>query len=126
MLRRLTLIVSFLTLANCESPAIRTACLDGQCEDGRGRMAWYTALYEGDFVDGVLEGQGIMLWADGRRYEGEWRNGRQEGQGTMTWPDGRRYEGEWRGGQPHGYGKLTYPDGLTVSGRFANGYFEGR
>jgi hypothetical protein len=35
----------------------------------------------------------VYKWADGRIFEGDWKNNKMEGQGVFTWPDGRRYEG---------------------------------
>lgn len=116
---------ALLVMGHCQEASIRTDCIAGNCENGEGRMVWYTVQYSGEFNDGVINGQGEMHWADGRRYKGEWIDGVQQGQGVMVWPDGRRYEGDWRAGKPHGYGKLTYPDGIVVQGLFRDGYYEG-
>ncbi|MCB1319789.1 MAG: hypothetical protein KDK34_06030 [Leptospiraceae bacterium] len=116
---------AMLFTVHCQEASIRTDCITGDCENGEGRMVWYTVQYTGEFREGVINGQGEMHWADGRRYKGEWADGVQQGQGVMVWPDGRRYEGDWRAGKPHGYGKLTYPDGIVVQGLFRDGYYEG-
>jgi hypothetical protein len=109
----------------CEStPEVRRECLsEGGCAEGRGAMIWFVQRYEGEFHEGLMHGQGVMRYGDGRVYSGKWRYGREEGQGEMTWPDGKRYSGQWRGGEPHGQGVLTLPDGYRMEGRFENGYF---
>ena len=45
------------------------------------RIASRALRYEGDFVDDVKEGQGVLQYVDGERYEGEWRAGRMHGGG---------------------------------------------
>ncbi|CCW67660.1 unnamed protein product [Phytomonas sp. Hart1] len=38
-----------------------------------------TNVYEGSFMNGKREGQGIFYYADGSRFEGTWQNGRKNG-----------------------------------------------
>ena len=52
--------------------------------------------FDGEFKNGVLDGQGTATYADGSKYVGEWRNGRMEGQGTLTSPDGTVQKGFWQ------------------------------
>ena len=49
-------------------------------------------------------GYGVMLWPDGTKYEGEFVNGKMEGKGTKEWPNGNRYEGLWKNDVQHGPG----------------------
>ena len=56
-----------------------------------------------------------------RSYEGEWVDGKINGQGTLWYADGDRYEGEWRDGKMHGRGTYTYADGSAETGRYAAG-----
>lgn len=49
-------------------------------------------------------GYGVMLWPDNTRYEGEFLNGKMEGKGIKTWPNGNRYEGMWKNDMQHGPG----------------------
>jgi len=39
-------------------------------------------VYEGEFKDDKVEGQGTYTYADGSVYEGAWLNDKKEGQGT--------------------------------------------
>lgn len=45
-----------------------------------------------------------MLWDDNTRYEGEFVNGKMEGKGIKTWTNGNRYEGMWSNDLQHGPG----------------------
>ena len=45
-----------------------------------------------------------MMWPDNSKYEGEFVNGKLEGKGTKTWSNGNRYEGMWRNDLQHGPG----------------------
>ena len=40
--------------------------------------------YEGEWVDGKINGQGTLWYADGDQYQGEWRDGKMHGRGTYT------------------------------------------
>ena len=55
----------------------------------------FAGRYEGEYVDSMQTGYGLMTWADGRRYEGYWVNSKCTGFGTLTHKDGRRYEGKY-------------------------------
>lgn len=39
-----------------------------------------------------------------KKYEGFWVSGRMQGQGVYTWPDGKIYEGKYLEDQKHGFG----------------------
>ena len=44
-------------------------------------------------MDGKINGQGTLWYADGDQYQGEWRDGKMHGRGTYTYADGDQYEG---------------------------------
>ncbi|MDP7389746.1 MAG: hypothetical protein QF806_06395, partial [Pseudomonadales bacterium] len=52
--------------------------------------------YEGEVVDGALNGSVTYIWAGGDRYEGEFLNDQPDGSGTYRWVDGRIYTGEFQ------------------------------
>ncbi len=63
-----------------------------------------------------------------RRYNGEFKNGLPEGNGLMTWVSGDMWQGEFQEGLIHGQGTfLSSSDSLPFEyrGGFANGNFEG-
>ncbi len=82
--------------------------------------------YEGEWVDGVTEGQGTITWDNGSHYEGEWKDGMRSGQGTYTSTegDGYVYEGEFKNNERSGEGTMTgeTEDGATYiyQGEFEN------
>ncbi len=74
--------------------------------------------YEGEFKDGLRDGQGTLTFADGRMYVGEFKDGLKHGQGTYTWPDGDHYVGEFFLDKRHGQGKMIYDNGDLYEGEF--------
>ena len=91
--------------------------------------------YEGEWVDGVAEGQGTYTSTDGYGYvyEGEFQNNERSGKGTMTWETGEGvayvYEGEFQNGKRSGKGIMTWKtDGEvagTYEGDFADDWING-
>ena len=68
-------------------------------------------MYEGDWVDGKIEGVGTLTYTDGDRYVGSWSDGQMHGTGTYYYASGDIYEGEWRADKRHGGGTVTYMSG---------------
>jgi hypothetical protein len=81
----------------------------------------FGGVYEGEFVDGTMNGQGAVKTGDGTLYEGEWAEGFPEGVGKMGKSNGTFYEGEFSSGNPHGKGKMQYPDDRIYDGDFHEG-----
>ena len=55
------------------------------------------------------------------RYEGEWVDGLHQGIGMMTWPNGQKYDGSWQKGQMHGLGVFRWQNGTCREGKWENG-----
>lgn len=70
------------------------------------------ALYEGDEVAGVAEGNGVQRWADGRRYEGDFRAGQRHGLGVLILRDGTRFQGQFLDDLMEGFILRENPDGM--------------
>ena len=87
--------------------------------DGQGN------LYTGVLIDGVMEGQGDILYESGDRYVGRFVNGGYNGFGTYTAADGWSYEGEFIDGLPEGTGVFTDESGGVFSGFFEAGKITG-
>ena len=81
-------------------------------------------LYEGEFIDGKLNGRGKMTsktcW-----YEGFFRNNLEHGKGLKVYSNGNKYRGMWADGYPDGHGVFTWADGGEYQGIFRNGMKEG-
>ena len=79
---------------------------------GRGRMMYSSGSvenYEGDFLRGLPEGEGVAIFRNGDKYEGEWMKGKQHGRGVQTHKvDGSVYEGAFENGKKHGAGRMKY------------------
>jgi hypothetical protein len=74
------------------------------------------AIYEGDMLNGVIEGQGRMLWNSGDRYEGSFKNGLAHGQGRFEGVDGTWYEGAYSEGAITGVGTMYYSEEQQYTG----------
>ncbi|OQY56055.1 MAG: hypothetical protein DRR08_30395 [Candidatus Parabeggiatoa sp. nov. 2] len=67
----------------------------GKCRGGKayGRgKAVGIDTYDGEFIDGVLNGQGTYVWRNGDRYIGQFREGKRYGRGVMKYADGGEEE----------------------------------
>lgn len=70
-------------------------------KNGHGHYQWADgSYYEGNFVDGVFEGQGTYFFADmNKTYTGEFKDANMEGFGTEVWLDGKVYTGQFKKGR---------------------------
>ena len=82
--------------------------------------------YEGEVLDGLMDGRGHYTFADGNVYVGEWRRGKREGSGTFSWSNGDVYDGEWRDGKMAGRGRIVLDKKLTYDGDWLNGKCHGK
>ncbi len=55
--------------------------------------------YNGEWKDGLKNGQGTYTYASGSMYQGEFKDNKQHGQGTLTWINGAKRVGEFRKGK---------------------------
>lgn len=81
--------------------------------------------YEGDLINDIPNGKGIMTYASGEIYTGEWKDGKRNGKGTMTYAEGDVYKGEWKDGKRNGQGTYTWADGDIYEGEFKDGLSDG-
>jgi len=83
------------------------------------------STYEGEFVNGLKEGKGIIKYIDGTIYEGDFINDKYEGYGKLTFKNGCIYEGEFKNNNLNGKGKYIYTDGKEYYGDFYMGLKHG-
>lgn len=96
-------------------------CVSGNCVNGRGKMVYTVGdIYEGDFVNGIREGQGTYTFQTGVVYVGQFANNLFNGKGTMKFADGKSYEGDYVNGKIEGQGILTEKTGDYYSGTWKN------
>lgn len=91
-------------------------------KNGKGKEITVTMTYEGDFIENKKTGHAVITFEnDRKKYEGAVLDGAIQGQGKMVWKDGRIYEGYWKDGLMNGYGKFTYKNGDVYEGDYQNG-----
>lgn len=94
----------------------------GAVSDGHVVSRWGQGWsYDGDAVDGVFDGDGILTTASADRFEGRWTGGKMNGFGILRRADGERYAGFWKDDKPNGEGELRHADGSVVRGEFVDG-----
>jgi len=82
-------------------------------------------VQEGQFVDGVLHGQG-QFTCDEATWQGRFEQGELV-EGSVSYTEGGSYQGEFRDLAPHGQGLWVTEAGQHYEGRFENGELvEGR
>lgn len=54
--------------------------------------------------DGLRNGIGLRVWANGNRYEGTFRDDVGHGEGSLQKFEGGKYSGDFRNGERHGMG----------------------
>lgn len=77
--------------------------------------------YNGEWDEGMMNGQGVYLFSDGTRYEGFFKNNRPHEFGNTVYKSGASYEGSWKNGKYDGKGKLIFIDGSVYEGWFKAG-----
>ena len=84
-------------------------------------------VYEGNFLGGERDGQGIYSYKNGDKYNGEWRLNNKHGLGKMIFKNGTggEYNGCWENGMRHGEGVFRYANGDTYSGWWKHGEKQG-
>lgn len=87
---------------------------------GKGKLETNGAVYIGEFADDQKHGFGVLTDANGR-VEAKWVEGRIQGQGVVTYPDGVEYKGDLNeDGDLEGHGEITNPEG-TGTGLWRDG-----
>ncbi|MFI5188115.1 MAG: hypothetical protein ACHQF0_15395, partial [Chitinophagales bacterium] len=85
-----------------------------------------TLRYAGNFVDGIFNGKGALLFADGTFLSGEWKNGKLNGRGAFLNKDGDIYVGGFADGKKEGAGSFVYGNKGILCGNLKNDTYEGR
>ena len=107
-----------------------TVILKGSCANGfahgSGVAIWAASdgtsvTFEGNFVQGKLQGNGKMTASGGDRYQGEYKDGKREGFGVYTSANGDRFDGHYRDNQRDGHGILTLANGSLTEGEWRKG-----
>jgi hypothetical protein len=98
-----------------------TKCIEGDCVDGKGKKQYFGELegtYDGEFKNGLRNGQGKWVYGNGRYYIGSFKDDTFDGNGTLYEKDGtihfkgvfeddEYYEGEGKIGPKGEFRKIT-------------------
>lgn len=95
----------------------------------KGTLLLPEGRYTGEIQNGKPHGKGMIFYNDSNAYnrvsyDGEWQNGVICGQGTMVWKNGQKYEGGWFNDQKSGMGTYyaTGDNGASkIVGKFVKG-----
>ncbi|EPZ35906.1 hypothetical protein O9G_003551 [Rozella allomycis CSF55] len=88
--------------------------------NGMGKMCYDGYVYEGEWLNDMMNGTGTLVYPNGESYKGEFKENKFEGKGKYVWPNGIVYEGEWKDGKMDGIGVLTM-EGCRWTGPFEQG-----
>lgn len=78
-------------------------------------------LYDGEWKDGMYNGQGYLLYADGNYYKGAFVEGKRSGYGILQCTNGDRYEGNFLNDRENGELNCYYADGTFYKGNWVDG-----
>ncbi len=81
--------------------------------------------YYGELSDGMMQGQGEVLWPNGTSYTGQFEGGEFHGEGTMKYVGDQSYSGEFTHGEITGFGRYIYSKTSQYSGELLNGIMHG-
>lgn len=109
---------------------------NGSLFEGQGTLKSNKATLEGQFRNGLLDGQGKITRSNGTILEGQFQDGQLNGRGKISKSDGRTWEGLFRNGKPlftepgktglfEGEGNFVFL-GTRFEGQFKEGQLNGR
>ena len=61
-------------------------------------------IFEGEYKNGLRNGEGTYYYSGGLKYEGQFVNGLREGKGTFYWEDDTRWKGTFKNNEMDGEG----------------------
>lgn len=102
-----------------------TACGDGEPLLPADAVLPDGGRYRGDVVDGRLQGEGRVDYANGVYYTGHFKDGQFDGPGEWHGASGESYKGSFHLGLFDGQGELDYGNGTRYIGGFKQGRMNG-
>lgn len=92
---------------------------------GQGQLWTDKSKYSGGFRDDQFWGTGSLVDENGDLYEGDFVNGVMEGAVTILTKEGNKFLGEYKAGKKEGPGQWEYSNGTLSNGIFQNGEMNG-
>ena len=88
-------------------------------------------VYDGEFVAGLRQGQGVYAYVVGHKYDGTWLCDARHGVGMFTYAREAKdtqsagwagtYDGQWSDGEKHGRGWFLFLNGDKYEGQWYRG-----
>ena len=101
--------------------SVYRGAMRGASLHGHGEYISKSFKYEGEFNEGLKQGEGTYVWENGDRYTGHFSADRPDGKGRYQFGNGDTYEGEVQSGVIVGRGTYTTKGGDVFEGSLANG-----
>ncbi len=101
--------------------SVYRGAMRGASLHGHGEYVSKSFKYEGEFSEGLKQGEGTYVWENGDRYVGHFSADRPDGHGRYQFANGDTYEGDVQLGVILGRGTYTTKGGDTFEGSFAGG-----
>jgi hypothetical protein len=121
------LLPAFLIATAFTPENLSAQCLSGNCQNGTGKYRYGNgAVYTGQFVNGLRQGKGKLVFANNDTYDGQFSKNRMDGTGTMMYANGDKYVGQWSNNERNGKGKYYFKSKERYEGDFKAGKFEGQ
>ena len=94
--------------------------------EGKGKYEWNDGcIYEGEFHEDMIHGQGKLIIIGEGTYEGTFSNGKKNGYGKYSFNNDDIYDGNWLDDKMSGKGTYMFANGDTYTGDFSNNQFNG-
>ncbi len=101
--------------------SIYRGAMRGASLHGKGEYVSKSFKYEGEFSEGLKQGEGTYVWENGDRYQGHFSSDRPDGHGKYQFANGDSYDGEVKLGIIAGRGTYVSKNGDEFDGSFSNG-----
>ena len=101
--------------------SIYRGAVRGSSLHGKGEYVSKSFRYEGEFNEGLKQGEGTYTWDNGDRYQGRFSNDRPDGRGRYQFANGDSYEGDVKSGIIVGRGTYNSKNGDVFEGSFVDG-----
>ena len=101
--------------------SIYRGAMRGASLHGKGEYISKSFKYEGEFSEGLKQGEGTYVWENGDNYHGHFAADRPDGKGHYQFANGDTYDGDVQLGVIVGRGSYTTKSGDVFDGSFDNG-----
>lgn len=84
------------------------------------------STYTGEWVNGLRQGEGKLLYTDGSIYEGKWLNDKAHGEGCFKNSKGHVYQGQFADDKANGYAVFSSANGFKYEGYWKDDQYHGK